>query len=106
MSAAPEDEITEEQFLDTVAVIGSADVALSPLGSAILAAIDLGVAKDSRTFSRKLGIEHAIVLREVTALSNELGFLTVIARNDRTQRSELALSEKGRHLLSRAFVSK
>jgi hypothetical protein len=100
MNPASEDEITEERFLDAVAVISSADAALSPLGAAILAAMDFGIAKDSRTFSRKLGIEHALVLREITALSGEgLGVLKIARRNERTQRTEIALSEKGRHLL-------
>jgi hypothetical protein len=100
MSPVSEDEITEERFLDAVAVIASADAALSPIGAAILAAIDFGIARDSRTFSRKLGIEHALVLREITALSGEgLDFLKIVSRNERTQRTALALSEKGQHLL-------
>lgn len=106
MNSAPEDEITEERFLDAVALIASADAALSPIGAAILAAMDFGIAKDSRTFSRKLGIEHALVLREITALSSEgLGFLKVVTRNERTERTELALSDKGQQLLG-ANVSK
>jgi hypothetical protein len=100
MSTDPEDEITAERFLDAVAVVAAADNALSPIGAAILAAMDFGIAKDSRTFSRKLGIEHALVLREITALSSDgLGFLKVVSRNERTQRTELALSDKGLQLL-------
>lgn len=106
MSTAPEDEISEERFLDAVALIASGDAALSPIGAAILAAMDFGIAKDSRTFSRKLGIEHALVLREITALSGDgLGLLKVVSRNERTQRTELTLSEKGLQLLG-ASVSK
>jgi hypothetical protein len=100
MSTGPEDEITAERFLDAVAVVAAADATLSPIGAAILAAMDFGIAKDSRTFSRKLGIEHALVLREITALSSDgLGFLKVVSRNERTQRTELALSDKGLQLL-------
>ncbi len=100
MSTDPEDEITAERFLDAVAVVAAADAALSPIGAAILAAMDFGIAKDSRTFSRKLGIEHALVLREITALSGDgLGLLKVVSRNERTQRTELALSDKGLQLL-------
>ena len=92
MSPVSEDEITEERFLDAVAVIASADAALSSIGAAILAAIDFGIARDSRTFSRKLGIEHALVLREVTALSGEgLGFLKIVSvTSARSERNSLS----------------
>jgi hypothetical protein len=102
MSADPEDEITEETILEAVSALRSAEAALSPLGTAILAALHFGIAKDSRTFSRKFAIAHALALREITALSGDLALLTVVGRNPRTQRTELALSERGRHLLSRA----
>jgi hypothetical protein len=101
MSADPEDEITEETILEAVSALRSAEAAISPLGAAILAALHFGIANDSRTFSRKFDIAHALALREITALSGDLALLTVVGRNPRTQRTELALSEQGRHLLSR-----
>jgi hypothetical protein len=102
MSADREDEITEETILEAVSALRSEEAALSPLGAAILAALHLGIAKDSRTFSRKFDIAHALALREITALSDDLGLLTVVGRNPRTQRTELALTEQALHLLSRA----
>lgn len=102
MSADPQDEITEETILEAVSALRSEETALSPLGAAILAALHFGIATDSRTFSRKFGIAHALALREIAALSEDLGLLTVVGRNPRTQRTELALSEQALHLLSRA----
>jgi DNA-binding MarR family transcriptional regulator len=58
---------------------------LSPLGGGILAGITLDVAHDSRAFARALGIEHAIVLREIQALV-ELDRLVVTKRDERTHR--------------------
>ncbi|SFV25848.1 hypothetical protein [Hyphomicrobium facile] len=102
MSADREDEITEETILEAVSALRSEEAALSPLGAAILAALHFGIAKDSRTFSRKFDIAHALALREITTLSDDLGLVTVVGRNPRTQRTELALSEQGLHLFSRA----
>lgn len=102
MSADPQDEITEETILEAVSALRSEEAALSPLGAAILAALHFGIATDSRTFSRKFDIAHALALREITALSDHLGLLTVVGRNPRTQRTELALSEQALQLLSRA----
>lgn len=103
MSAGPEDEITEEKFLEAVAALSSEEPALSQLGAAILAALHFGIAKDSRTFSREFDIAHALALREITALSDDAGYLTIIGRNSRTQRTEYAFSQKALELLSRAI---
>lgn len=101
MSADPEDEISEEKFLEAVAALSTEEPALSQLGAAILAALHFGIAKDSRTFSRKFDIAHALALREITALSDDLGFLQVVGRNSRTQRTEYVFSENALELLSR-----
>ncbi|WP_045837354.1 hypothetical protein [Hyphomicrobium sp. 99] len=102
MSESQQDDITEETFLEAVAALSSEQPALSPLGAAILAALHFGIAKDSRTFSRKFDIAHALALREVTALSDDLGFLNIIGKNSRTQRTEFSLTDKALELLSRA----
>lgn len=106
MSADPEDEITEEKFLEAVAALSSEEPALSQFGAAILAALHFGIAKDSRTFSRKFDVAHALALREITALSDDAGFLQVVGRNPRTQRTELALTESALQLLSRARIAR
>jgi hypothetical protein len=102
MSADREDEITEEKILDAISALSLLEPALSQLGAAILAALHYGIAKDSRTFARIFDIAHALVLREVTALSDDLGLFT-IGRNAKTQRTEFALTEQGLQLLSRAI---
>jgi len=106
MSADPEDKITEEKFLEAVSALSSEEPALSQLGAAILAAFYFDIAKDSRTFSRKLDIAHAIALREITALSDDTGLLKVVGRNSRTQRTEFALTENALQLLSRARIAR
>jgi len=74
-----------EIYFAEVERICAKDPWLSPLGGGILAGITLDVAHDSRSFARTLGIEHAIVLREVQALV-ELERLVVTKRDARTQR--------------------
>jgi hypothetical protein len=106
MNSASDADITEEQFLAAVSAIRFIMPDLSPIGAAILVAIDFGVARDSRSFSNKLGIEHALVIREITALSStELGLLTISRRNERTQRTEFAQTAKAQELVLRASAS-
>lgn len=96
-------EITEDEILARVAALCAAEPALSEIGAALVTALDLGIARDTRTFSRIFGIAHALVLREVSQMSgDESAVLKVVARNDRTQRTELALTEQGYALLLRA----
>lgn len=68
----------------------AADPLLSPLAAGILAGAMLNVAQDSRSFARLLGVEHALVLREVEQLSAS-GQLQVTRRDERTQRAFYAL---------------
>lgn len=89
--------LEEERFMALVAEICSAEPGLTPLGAGLLAALHLGACSDSRSFSRLLAVAHALVLREVTDLSNR-ELLRVVSRNERTQRSELALTAKGERL--------
>ncbi len=100
MSALAEVEPSEEQFMQMVSAVCAADASLTSLGAALVLALHTGIARDTRTFARKLGIEHALVLREVSGLS-EAGLLTVTARNARTQRTELALTAEGEKRTSR-----
>ncbi len=60
------------------------------MAAGIVVAIDLGIA-DSRSFSRLLGVEHALVLREIADLSGPDGLIVVTARNEKTLRTSLAL---------------
>jgi DNA-binding HxlR family transcriptional regulator len=102
MTATAEAPVSEEErFMTLVADICSADAGLTPLGGGILAALHLGVCSDTRSFSRILGIAHALVLREVADLSSR-DVLRVASRNERTQRTEIALTDKGERLVSAA----
>lgn len=99
--------ISEEAFLGIVAAIQGADLSLSPLAAAILAAPRVGFAKDTRTFARILGIEHALVLREVNALAaDEVQHLRILARNARTQRTEFELTDRAAVLVMRAMAGR
>lgn len=83
-SAPQADDAVGIYFAEVERICGK-DPWLSPLGGGILAGIELEIAHDSRTFARALGIEHAIVLREVQTLV-ELERLVVTKRDERTHR--------------------
>ncbi|WP_454700756.1 hypothetical protein [Agrobacterium burrii] len=70
--------------------------ALTATGAAILLAIHLEIATDSRSIANRLGLAHALVLREITALSPR--FLRVARRDARTQRSFLEATVEGQAL--------
>jgi hypothetical protein len=71
---------------------------ISPLAAGIIVAIDMGIA-DSRSFSRQLGVEHALVLREIAQLTGPDGLIQVTGRHPKTLRTSLALSARGARLL-------
>lgn len=84
MSDHPSDAQT---FLSLIEQKQVGDFRLTPIQAAILAALELGIACDSRTFSRLLGIAHALVLREVTALAQRGDALRIVKRDERTLRT-------------------
>lgn len=95
-------EMSEELFLDLVAKLCSvSDGPLTPVEASLLLALDLGICSDSRAFSRIFGIAHALVLREVTELAGDRGLLHIVARNVRSQRTVMALTDKSTALLAR-----
>lgn len=101
MNAAAASEITEEVFLAKVAALSAVSGPLTQLGAAVLLAVDLDIAKDSRSFARIFGLEHALVLRAVTELSGESASLLRISdRNERTQRTAYSLTEAAEALIS------
>ena len=73
---------------------------LSPLAAGVLAAAHHGLTQDSRSFAAKLGVAHALVLRECIALSEEIGAIVLDDRQDRSQRVFFSLTQQGRHLLA------
>ena len=102
-AAAGEEEISEERFLALVDELRAATPSLTPIGGAVLVALRLGISDDTRTFSRVLGIEHALVLREVTELA-EIGLLSIIDRKQRSQKVSFALTEISTALLARTSL--
>jgi hypothetical protein len=95
MSEAPD----SDAFMSRVdALLQSDELQISPLAAGIVVAIDMGIA-DSRSFSRLLGVEHALVLREVAELSGPEGLIVITARQPKTLRTSLALTDRGAGLL-------
>ena len=76
----------------------TAPVAIDATGAALIAAVHLGVGTDSRSLSNKLGLEHALVLREINTLSGR--FLTIGKRDPRTQRTWVELTGEADKLAS------
>lgn len=73
---------------------------LSPLAAGVLAASHLGIAQDSRSFALKLGVAHALVLRECVALADEHQLIELEDRSERSQRVFFSLSDQGRNALA------
>lgn len=76
---------TVDSFMAEVENACTSDPRLTSLAGAILAGSILDVAHDSRGCAKALGIEHALVLREVQNLA-DLQRLRITKRDLRTQR--------------------
>lgn len=105
MSSTPALSLSEDEFLACVTTLCSLDASLSPLHAGVLLALHFEICRDSRTFARHFGIEHAIVLRAVTDLADDHGLLAIVDRNSRTQRTTLALTPASKNLLARASLA-
>ncbi|QRM55237.1 hypothetical protein [Sinorhizobium sp. BG8] len=84
-----------EAYFDLVAAHQRRDPALTPLQAGILSGADLGIATDTRTFARALGIAHALVLRELAALVERDVGIRIIRRDERTMRVFYAFNSDG-----------
>lgn len=89
----------EAEYMAMVDAIEAASGKISRLGAGIVAALALDIASDSRSFSRILGVAHALVLREVVALSADGGYINVRQRDERTQRTRYELNRTGNRLI-------
>lgn len=85
----------EAEFLAFVDCIEQEGDGISRLGAGIIAALHLGIASDSRSFARLLGVAHALVLREVSVLGQDEDFIIIERRDPRTQRVHYSLSPNG-----------
>lgn len=71
---------------------------LSPLAAGVIAACKTGIVKDSRDISNKLGIEHALILRECILLEHEHDLVEISEKNERTQRVKIFLKDGAQEL--------
>jgi len=96
-----DEEDTATRFMAAVdELLQVAPAGLQPTGAALIVAVHIGLGSDSRSLSNKLGIAHALVLREISALSGTL--LHIVRREARTQRTFVELTEKAKALATTA----
>ncbi|MBX4909035.1 MULTISPECIES: hypothetical protein [Rhizobium] len=81
-----------DRFLALVAATQDGDAALTSLQAGLLVAAELGIASDSRSFARMLGIAHALVLRDLSALTERDDKLRIVKRDPRTMRVHYSLA--------------
>ncbi|SCY48834.1 hypothetical protein [Rhizobium sp. NFACC06-2] len=92
-----EEEQSTAAFMAAVErVQESSSRALTATGAAILLSVHLNIAADSRSIANRLGLAHALILREIMALSPR--FVRMVKRDARTQRSFLEATEEGQAL--------
>jgi hypothetical protein len=94
------DAASPDDFLDLVGRVAAFDPRLSELQAAMLTAAHLGVASDSRSFANKLGVAHALVLRELSAFEDIADMLVVTKRDPRTMRAHYELGPAGTALFA------
>jgi len=92
----------ETAFMAAVEAVAEAAPGLTPLHAGLVTALGAGVAADSRSFAKVFGLAHALVLRAVADLADDLGLVAVAARDARTQRTKLTLTDAGRMLYGAA----
>ncbi|WP_137155208.1 hypothetical protein [Rhizobium sp. FKL33] len=68
---------------------------LDPLQAALLAAAASGLPSDSRSLSRRLGLEHALVLRAIQQLQQAPPLIRITREDPRTMRRWFELTEEG-----------
>ena len=93
-----------EALMTAVSALLTRDPALTPIQAAVLAACGLGIAEDSRSFANRLGIEHALVLREAGELAEATGLLVLGKQDARTMRQWYSLSASVKALLQEEGV--
>ncbi len=84
-------DLDEAAFIAALDRRTAAQPGMDALEAGLLAALDLGLPGDSRAFARSFGVEHALVLRALSALEED-GHVTVTARDARTQRTRYDLA--------------
>jgi len=92
----------EAEYMAFVDALMTASCSLTGLGAGIIAALALDIASDSRTFARLLGVAHALVLREISVLGQDHGYVRIRQRDPRTQRTRYELNTAGQRLVEEA----
>lgn len=92
----------EAEYMAFVDALMTASRSLTGLGAGIIAALALDIASDSRTFARLLGVAHALVLREISVLGQDHGYVRIRQRDPRTQRTRYELNTAGQRLVEEA----
>ncbi|KAB2685477.1 MULTISPECIES: hypothetical protein [Brucella/Ochrobactrum group] len=90
---------SEAEYMAMVDALLTASRSLSGLGAGIIAALALDIASDSRTFARMLSVAHALVLREISVLGQDHGYVRIRQRDPRTQRTRYELNAAGQRLV-------
>jgi len=89
-----------DHFLACVARLQAEVPHMTAIQVGLLVAAHLGVAHDSRTFARKLGLAHALVLRELNALAEQSALLHIENRDARTMRTAFTPGTGAGHLFA------
>ncbi len=89
-----EDRDQTDRFLLLVEERQAKDPRLTALQAALIVGAEEGIARDSRTFARLLGVAHALVLRELNALVEMGGPLRIEKREVRTLRTFYAVEQR------------
>lgn len=89
-----EDRDQTDRFLLLVEERQAKDPRLTALQAALIVGAEEGIARDSRTFARLLGVAHALVLRELNALVEMGGSLRIEKREVRTLRTFYAVEQR------------
>ncbi|ABC94305.1 hypothetical conserved protein (plasmid) [Rhizobium etli CFN 42] len=84
--------IGADRFLALVAAAQDRDIGLTSIQAGLLVAAELGIASDSRSFARMLGIAHALVLRDLGALAERGDMVEIVKRDARTMRVHYRLA--------------
>ena len=83
--------MSEAAFAAALDRVAAAHPELPNLEAGLLAALTIGLPGDSRAFARTFAVEHALVLRALSALE-DAGLIAITARDGRTQRTRYEAS--------------
>ena len=93
--------MTEADFIGAVDHLRERRPDLTRIEAGLLAAPQLGLSPDTRSFARVFDLAHAHVLRALARLDEE-GLVTVTERDPRTQRTRFEPTGAARTLLAQA----